>query len=70
MTSPIALPALASSERDRLNTVHALRNTTLERLYERRAAVDDLIRSLEGYMRSVEGRDPVCVEFNAVRKYS
>ena len=70
MTSPIALPSLASSERDRITSVHALRKTTLNRLYERRAAVDDLIRSLEDYLRCAEGREPVCVEFSVVRKYS
>ena len=41
-----------AAERSRLLAVNEIREGALERLYERRAAVDDLIRSLETYQRS------------------
>ena len=45
---PIALPAPSSAERIRLLSVDAIRRRALERLYERKDAVEDLIRSLAG----------------------
>lgn len=45
-----------------------IRRRALERLYERKAAVDDLIRSLEGYQRAK--RKPQCIPFSAERKCS
>ena len=41
-------------------TIDEIRRRALERLYSRKAAVDDLIRSLENYQRVREaGRAPV-----------
>ena len=60
------LPATSSAERSRLLNVNALRRRALERLYERRAAVDDLIQSLERYQDSTEGRRAPCIQFSAV----
>jgi hypothetical protein len=69
MTSPILLPTLSSAERAQVAAVHAVRTRALERLYERRAAVDNLIRSLEDYAsNSVRRRQ--CLEFSAARKCS
>lgn len=45
----ITLPAPSSAERIRRLSVDACRRRALERLYERSNAVEDLIRSLEGY---------------------
>jgi len=64
------LPAPDSAERSRLLCVSYLRQRALERLYARREAVDDLIRSLENYNQAQE--DPVseCLEFSSGRKCS
>lgn len=58
MTMPIALPAASSSERSRLLTVEHMRRQALKRLYDRRSAVDNLIRSLEDY-REVQVSAPL-----------
>jgi len=69
MTTPIALPPISSAERAQIAAVHGIRTRALERLYERRAAVDNLIRSLEDYAsNSVRRRE--CLEFSAARKCS
>ncbi len=52
----IAIPAPSSLERSRLLSADLIRRQTLARLYERRAAVEDLIRSLEDYQRVNEPR--------------
>jgi len=44
------IPAEASLERRRFIPNDFIRRRALERLYERKAAVEDLIRSLEGFM--------------------
>lgn len=49
---PITLPAPSSVERNRPISSDAVRKRALQRLYRRRAAVEDLIRSLETYQRS------------------
>jgi hypothetical protein len=66
----IALPPPHSAERNRLLSVDALRRRALERLYERRAAVEDLIQSLEDYQRSNLGHKARCLEFSAARRCS
>jgi hypothetical protein len=66
----LALPAPSSAERSRLLSTDHIRRRALERLYERRAAVDDLIRSLEEYQRTKAGRRAPCVEISAVRTCS
>lgn len=67
---PIALPCPSSAERNRLLSVDMIRRRALERLYERRDTVEDLIRSLEDYQRCQETRRAPCIEFNAARKCS
>jgi hypothetical protein len=67
---PIALPSASSAERSRLLSADLIRRRALERLYERKAAVEDLIRSLEDYQRSKEPVRAECIPFSAVRKYS
>jgi hypothetical protein len=66
----IALPSPSSSERSRLLNVDSIRRRALERLYERRAAVDGLISSLEKYQKASATRRAACIEFNAERKCS
>jgi hypothetical protein len=67
---PIAHPAPSSAERIRLLSVDALRRRALERLYERRDAVEDLIRSLEGYKQCHKVCAAECIDFSAARKCS
>lgn len=64
------IPAAASIERSRLIPNDFIRRRALERLYERKAAVEDLIRSLEGYERTTDSRMGKCVPFNAQLKCS
>jgi hypothetical protein len=66
----ISLPSPSSSERSRLLNVDSIRRRALERLYERRAAVDGLISSLEEYEKSKAIRRAACIEFSAERKCS
>jgi hypothetical protein len=63
--TPTMLPAPMTVERSRLISSDYIRARALDRLYERRAAVEDLIRSLEIYQRSHVSRRAECVEFNA-----
>jgi hypothetical protein len=49
MTRANVLPMPVSALRIRKTDSDAIRRRALERLYQRRAAVDQLIRSLEGY---------------------
>ena len=70
MTTPIVLPPITSAERAQIAAVHGMRTRALERLYERRAAVDNLIRSLEDYANCAGERRPACIAFSAARKCS
>ena len=67
---PIALPRPSSAERNRLLCVDELRLRALERLYQRREAVDALISSLEEYQKSTGPQRAACVEFSSARKCS
>jgi hypothetical protein len=67
---PILLPAADDSERSRLLAVDMIRRRALERLYQRRNAVENLIQSLEDYQRVREARTASAVSFNASRKCS
>jgi hypothetical protein len=62
------IPAVASIERSRLIPDDFLRRRALERLYERKAAVEDLI--LEGYERTTHAKIGECVPFNGLLKCS
>ncbi len=64
MAMPLTvLPAAASP--DRSSVVHGdfIRRRALVRLYERKAAVEDLIRSLERYERTVRSNPGECIVF-------
>ena len=63
------LPATCSHERSRVTSSDFMRNRALERLYERKAAVEDLIRSLEGYQEINAPRRAELIEFSAPRQY-
>ena len=63
-----ALPTADSSERSRLLSVDLVRRRALERLYERRTAVEDLIRSLEHYQQSRKDNRAQCIEFSAAQR--
>lgn len=65
----VLLPPPNSAERSRLLSVNHIRERALERLYARREAVDDLIRSLENY-QSHNSDEEECLEFKAGRKCS
>ena len=67
----VALPAPASAERYRRLSADALRRRALDRLYERRSALQSLILALENYQRSREVRRAHCIDFSVLaRKYS
>jgi hypothetical protein len=68
--TPLMLPHVASEQRSRLMPVDALRRQALERLYQRRDTVDNLIRSLEDYQRTQSSARPECIDINARRKCS
>jgi hypothetical protein len=50
------IPSAFSADRRRLLSMNVIRRRALDRLYQRRAAVDGLIRSLEDYQRMREIR--------------
>ncbi len=63
LTNLLPMPALA--QRASTRGSDEIRRRALERLYERKAAVDELIESLENYQRFQAGRSAVCVPFSA-----
>jgi hypothetical protein len=67
---PIILPAPFSAERIRLLSVDVIRRRALERLYERRDAVEELIRSLEGYENCHKPCAAECIELSVAQKCS
>ena len=67
---PIALVSSSSADRVRASFSDDIRRRALERLYERRDAVEDLIQSLEGYEQCNNARRAPCIEFSAARKCS
>ena len=70
---PLSLIAFPSSpeERNRLVLANLIRERALERLYERRAAVEDLIRSLEDYQQCGHARHRAeCIELTAAGRCS
>lgn len=67
---PTSLPAPATEERIRLLSMDTIRWRALERLYERRSAVDKLIQSLEDYERARQFRGAPIVEISGRRKCS
>jgi hypothetical protein len=63
MSIVFTLPSPRSEERRRRLTAANRVETELERLYERRAAVQDLIESLERYDRTNQGNYSGTVDF-------
>jgi len=61
MTKAIILPPPSSPERSRLLSVDLIRRRALDRLYRRRLAVEELIRSLEKYGHAREDVPGECV---------
>jgi len=68
--TPTPLPSPTSAERSRLLAVDLIRRRALDRLYERRATVESLIRSLEDYERCRHPQRAECIEFSAERRCS
>jgi hypothetical protein len=64
----IALPPAPSVERTHLLMNHALRNGVLERLYERRNVVEDLIRSFESYQKFHQAKRAGRADFISVER--
>ena len=60
----------STSERNRLTGSDAIRRRALERLYERRATVDDLIDSLERYQQERQRALAPCIDISVGRKCS
>ena len=56
ITTTIALPRAFTGERSRLLSMDSIRNHALDRLYERREAVQNVIRALEDYQESRKAR--------------
>ena len=67
---PIALVSSSSADRVRASSADAIRRRALERLYERRDAVEYLIRSLEGYEKCHKPCTAECIDISAARKCS
>ena len=70
MPMPISLPDAAAAERIQLLSMNAIRRRALERLYERKVAVESLIQSLEEYERAQAPRRAPCIEITVRQKYS
>jgi hypothetical protein len=66
MVSPNARSIQAQPQRYRFTYTDSIRRRALERLYERRSAVEQLIESLERYQRDAQRAN--CVEITAARK--
>jgi hypothetical protein len=70
MTNAIVLPPPSSPERSRLLSVDLIRRRALERLYRRRFAVEELIRSVEEYQLAQENVPGECVSLRTVAMLS
>jgi hypothetical protein len=69
-TMPISLPNTSSAERYRMLSMDTIRQRALERLYERKTVVENLIQSLEEYERAQGSRRAPCIDISVRRKYS
>lgn len=70
MTNAIILPPPSSPERSRLLSVDHIRRRALERLYRRRFAVEELIRSLEDYQIAQEDVPGECISLRTAVMWS
>ena len=59
-----------SLPRCRVNLVEYIRRRALKRLYARRDAVDNLIRSLQNYAEVTNAPAAECIPISALRKWS
>ena len=64
------LPHTSTEERSRLLSRDLIRNRALDRLYQRRDGVQNLIRALEDYQESREARMAHRISFSSLRKCS
>jgi hypothetical protein len=62
--NPMPMYRLSAAEWNRRRNSDELRRQALMRLYARKEAVDDLIRSLEEYQRFSPARKPQCAELS------
>jgi len=65
MTIPIVPAASSSAGRCQRLSMDALRHRALDRLYQRRSAVENLIAALEQYQRARDEHPAGCVGFSA-----
>jgi len=65
-----ALPNSPSAKRIPVCDSDAVRRRALDRLYKRKAVVDELIESLEDYQTCNSEQRAVCVHFNGALKCS
>ena len=70
LATQAAVPISSYAERNRIRASDTVRQRALERLYERRATVDELIDVLERYQQGREQSLAPCIEISAVRKCS
>ena len=66
----IALLASSPADQVRVSSENDIRRRALQRLYERRDAVEDLIQSLEGYAQCHKTRAAACIDISVGRKCS
>jgi len=62
---PLSMPSPSSADRSRQISSDFIHARALERLYQRRTVVENLIRSLEEYQRRHTPRRAECIEFSA-----
>jgi len=67
---PIIRPSVSTEERSRLLSMDLIRSRALDRLYQRREAVQNLIGALEDYQKSREATMAHRVDFSFLRKCS
>jgi len=70
MPATIILPHASTEERSRRLSIDLIRTRALDRLYERREAVQNLISALEDYQRSREKRMAQLISFSSLPKCS
>jgi len=66
---PLTLPKFSSVDHDRPISSDIFRKRELERLYRRRTALDDLIRSVKIYQRTIQPTGAERAEFSATRTF-
>ena len=68
MATATAIQFRTSTPSNQSISTDQIRMRALARLYERRAAVDELIGSLERYQEGLHGQRDNCIAINAVAK--